>query len=384
VLKHPHEGHLTYAITCALGSHTLRRHWEDDPAYNLGRILRPAPRGDEFKEPTPTAAEARFDKQPALKLVSISCVPERMRFTVEQFTAALGQPVKLVFANPDATDHNLVIVRPDALAEVGMAANEMAKDPRNANSDFVPPEKQALILHATPMIGPTRTSLVHVLRFQAPAEPGVYPFVCTFPGHWVVMNGVMVVANNATEAESLLTATRPKIVNQWKLADFADLTVPRDEQSVARGMQAFVKARCNQCHVVAGHGVNLGPDLTQSIKKYQGLKLLQQVIEPSSEIHEKYQNHQFLLTDGRLISGVINQETPREYSVVTNLLNPNSVTQIRKREIDQQAVSKVSPMPDGLVNVLTREEIVDMLAFLEAGGYQLPGHLQHGHSHARP
>jgi putative heme-binding domain-containing protein len=231
------------------------------------------------------------------------------------------------------------------------------------------------------MIGPTRTSLVHVMRFNAPREPGVYPFVCTFPGHWVVMNGVMVIANSNAEAEALLTATQPKIIQQWKLADFAELKVNHDEQAITRGMQAFVKARCNQCHVVAGHGVNLGPDLTQSIKKYQGQKLLQQVLQPSSEIHEKYQNHQFLLTDGRLISGVIVQETPAEFQVMTNLLTPHSVTRVRKRDVEQKAASAVSAMPEGLVNVLTKDEILDMLAFLEAGGYQLPGHLQHGHGH---
>jgi len=295
-----------------------------------------------------------------------------------------GQPVKIVFTNPDATDHNLVIVRPDALAEVGIAANDMAKDPRNANSDFIPPEKRELMLQASPMIGPTRASLVHVLRFNAPNEPGVYPYVCTFPGHWVVMNGLMVVANNPSQAETLLAAARPKTVNTWTMTDFADLQIPRGEPAVSRGMQAFVKARCNQCHVVAGHGVNLGPDLTQSIKKYQGQNLLKQVIEPSSEIHEKFQNHQFVLTDGRLISGVIVQETPREYHVVTNLLTPNTVTQVRKREVEQKTTSPISPMPDGLVNVLTRDEIADMLSFLEAGGYQLPQHLQHGHSHSVP
>ena len=71
-------------------------------------------------------------------------MPERMLFTVKQFAVTAGQPVKIVFTNPDATDHNLVVVKPDALAEVGMAANEMAKDPRNANSDFVPASKAAI------------------------------------------------------------------------------------------------------------------------------------------------------------------------------------------------------------------------------------------------
>jgi putative heme-binding domain-containing protein len=384
VLKHPRGGHLAYAITCSLGSAPLRRHWEGNAAYNVTSILRASSRTQPLREPTPTASEAQFDSQPNLKAIIVSCQAERMLFTVKQFAVMAGQPVKIVFTNPDATDHNLVIVKPDALAEVGIAANEMAKDPRNANSDFVPPSKRDLILHASPMIGPTRKSLVHVLRFRAPAEPGIYPYVCTFPGHWVVMNGEMVVAKDLADVESMLAARQPSTVKEWTLDDFAELKTSRDEAVLARGMQAFVKARCNQCHVVAGHGVNLGPDLTESVKKLQGRKLLAQILDPSSEINEKYQNTQFVLTDGRVISGVIVKDEPAEVHVMTNLLMPEAITRISRPEIDQQVASKISPMPPGLANILGKEEIIDLVSFLEAGGFQLPAHLQHGHHHPRP
>jgi hypothetical protein len=154
--------------------------------------------------------------------------------------------------------------------------DDTSVDPRNANSDFVPPQKRDLVLHASAMIGPTRPSLVDVLRFKAPAEQGVYPFVCTFPGHWVVMHGVTVVAKDEATAADLLAASLPKIVKEWSLADFPDfarLARPHEEATLTRGMQAFVKARCNECHVVAGHGVNLGPDLAESIKKLKGEEL---------------------------------------------------------------------------------------------------------------
>jgi putative heme-binding domain-containing protein len=146
-----------------------------------------------------------------------------------------------------------------------------------------------------------------------------------------------------------------------------------------RGMQAFVKARCNQCHIVAGHGVNLGPDLVESVKKLQGPKLLEQILDPSSEINEKYQNSQFVLVDGRVITGVVAREEAQEFFVMTNLLTPEVLTRIAKVEIDQRVASKVSPMPPGLANLLTREEIADLVSFLEAGGYHPPGHLQHQH-----
>ena len=158
-----------------------------------------------------------------------------MKFTLEQFAVKTGQPVKLVFTNPDATDHNLVIVQPGALSEVGMAANEMARDPKNANSDFIPESKSSLIIENTPMIGPTRDSLVHVLRFKAPSKPGIYPYVCTFPGHWVIMNGIMVVARDLSDVPAMLAARKPAQVKEWKMKDFSGASFKHDEKAVMRG-----------------------------------------------------------------------------------------------------------------------------------------------------
>lgn len=376
VLKHPRGGHLDYAIVCALGSRTLKPLWEGNPSYNVASILKEANRATELKEPRPTAVQSQFDRQTNLLTTTISCVPERMLFSVPQFVARPGQPVKIIFTNPDATDHNLVFVKPDALAEVGMAANEMARDPRNADSDFIPPQKRDRILHATPMIGPTRTAQVAVLRFHAPKEPGIYPYVCTFPGHWIVMNGNMVVAANRAEAEKLLAARKPTLVREWKMADFNDFATRHDPETITRGMQAFMKANCHQCHVVAGHGVNLGPDLAKVSERFQGTKLLRQIIEPSAEINEKYQNQRFFLNDGRNVTGVIVKEENGEYHVMTNLLTPNTLIRIPRKDVEAKVVSKVSPMPEGLLNTLTRQEIVELVSFLEAG-YTLPAHLKH-------
>lgn len=380
-LNHPAEKHLAYAIQCSLNSHTLRGHWENNPKYNIKSILQKLKRSSVLKEPAPNAAQAQFDNQRDLRTVRISCLPERMLYTVNQFSAKPGQPVKIVFTNPDATDHNLVIVRPGALADVGMAANAMARDPKNANSDFIPASQKNQILHAAPMIGPTRKSQVHVLRFNAPEEPGIYPFVCTFPGHWIVMNGNMVVARNQSDVETMLAGQRPAVVRKWKLSDFPEVATADDEETMMRGMQAFVKARCNQCHAVAGHGINLGPDLTDIGKRFQGTRLLQQILEPSSEINRKYRNFQILLNNGKVITGVILQETPAELKVSTNLLIPNQFVRINRKEVDEMAASELSAMPNGLADVLTRREILDIVSFLQHGGYKLPAHLKHGHHH---
>lgn len=382
VLKHPRTGSVGYAITCALGSRTLRRYWETDPQSEIARLLKAAARETEIREPKPTKAEAAFDRQANLKLVSINCVPERMLFSQTEFVVQPGQPVKLVFTNADATDHNLVIVQPGALAEVGIAANLMAKDPRNATSDFLPPDKSQLIVQATTMIGVGRSAQIDVLRFEAPQKPGLYPYVCTFPGHWIVMNGLMVVAGSERQAQELLASGRPAIVREWSMADFADFEkemLPKTDEVLARGLAAFVKARCNQCHVAAGQGVNLGPDLTESVKQLRGAELLRHVLEPSLKIHETFQSQQFVLNDGRVFTGVVMQETERQVKIAANLLTPNTLTAFSRADIEERVPLTISPMPVGLLNSLTRQEILELHGYLENGDFRLPEHLRKQH-----
>jgi len=383
VFAHPMADHLSYAVTCALGSHSLKRHWEGNPQYDVSKRLKQLQRSNEIREPKVTAKQADFDSQPNVQTVKIGCEPERMLFTVKQFTATVGQPIKIIFSNPDATDHNLVITKPGGLAEVGMAANEMAKDPKNANSDFIPSDKKSLILHASPMIGPTRKSRIHVFRFEAPTEPGIYPYVCTFPGHWVIMNGEMVVGRNPQEIEELKAANAPKIVREWSMNDFQDLAERAtqgkpDEAANMRGFQAFAKARCQQCHVVSGHGVKIGPDLAETVKKLQGKKLLQHILEPSFEIHPQHVSYNLLLESGDVISGAIVKEEDQSYFVQTNALTPDVLTKVAKSEVDEKNISKLSAMPLGLMDTLTKPEILDLLRFLESGPAPVMDH-KHGH-----
>jgi len=385
VMKYPRAGHLQYAIQCALGSEALRKHWENDPRYQIDSILKHASSDSGLNEPRPNSEESKFDMQPKLKTVPISCIPERMRFTVEQFAVKAGQPVKIIFTNPDATDHNLLIAKPGSLGDIGMAANEMAKDPKNANSDFIPTDLTDLIFKATPMIGPTRNAKVHVLRFEAPHKVGIYPYLCTFPGHWVVMRGEMIVVDDLNDVDSILADAAPKVINQWTMDDFPTLNTNHKESTIMYGMQAFMKAGCNQCHKLAGHGVNLGPDLTKIHQRLKGRELLQQILEPSSLIHPEYQTWKFLTSDGQAITGMVKRETNDVIELVTNLLTPDSTITIQKSEIELRLESKISSMPNGIVNVLTKDEILALVGFLESDGYQLPLHLldRHGHQHSK-
>ena len=310
----------------------------------------------------------------------IGCVPERMLYSQTSFTAQAGQAVKLVFTNPDATDHNLVIVQPGSVEEVGMAANEMARDPRNANSDFIPADKRHLILQATPLIGPARAAKVHVLRFKAPAKPGIYPYVCTFPGHWVVMTGSMVVVDETTTEAMLLATVETPVVREWTMADLAPGAAGLKERDVMRGFKVFVDAQCNQCHQVNGHGTALGPELTRVSEKFTGVELLRQVLEPSAVVEEAYRTWLFTKKNGEEVTGSIVAEDDRFVQIRPTLLTPENTIRIPKRQIASRSVSRLSPMPEGLLATLSEDQILDLLGFLEVGGFKVPDGVKHNHA----
>ena len=190
VLDQPAGRHLAYAITTSLGSKNLSRHWQGNERETAVKTwMASAANSTTAKPKKPTVAEKKFDAQPGVQTVRISAIPERLLFTKSKFKVKAGKPVKLIFSNPDATAHNLLILdRETPVAEIGIAGNEMAKDPEAAKKHFIPPDKR--ILWHTKLLPPEAEE---TLRFVAPDKPGTYPYVCTFPGHWVLMQGVMTV-----------------------------------------------------------------------------------------------------------------------------------------------------------------------------------------------
>jgi len=191
VFEKPMGDHLRYAARCALLSADLRSVREGDESRYpaLAAFLKSwDTKKDKPLIPKLNARDAAFDARPDLLTVRIGCLPERMLYDTTSFTVSPGQPVKLILSNPDVTQHNLVIGKPGSLEELGLAGNEMAKDPAGLSKGFIPSSDK--ILHHTRLLdqGTSET-----LRFAAPEARGVYPYLCTFPGHWILMKGEMVV-----------------------------------------------------------------------------------------------------------------------------------------------------------------------------------------------
>jgi azurin len=121
-----------------------------------------------------------------VKIIKIKAIREAMKYDVTEFTVKPGQTVELTFENPDAMQHNLVIVKPKTMEKVGIAADKMMMDEKGAEKNYVPALSE--VLFSTPLITPDQS---FKLTFKAPETVGNYPYVCTFPGHWRLMNGTM-------------------------------------------------------------------------------------------------------------------------------------------------------------------------------------------------
>ena len=118
--------------------------------------------------------------------LQLRAIKNEMRYDQSELVVTAGKPVEISFENTDFLQHNLLIVAPGSLEKVGSSADEMAQRPDGMEKQYIPEIPQ--VLHASDLVDPGQT---FVLRFAAPQEPGEYPFVCTFPGHWRTMNGVL-------------------------------------------------------------------------------------------------------------------------------------------------------------------------------------------------
>lgn len=136
-------------------------------------------------------ANALVPVDPNLQIIRIKSIKEAMKFDLKEFTVIAGKPVELIFDNPDAMQHNLVIVKPKAMDIVGNAADKMITQKDAAEKNYIPNLPQ--VVAYTPLVNPDQTFR---LTFTAPTEPGNYPYICTFPGHWRIMNGVMKVVKD--------------------------------------------------------------------------------------------------------------------------------------------------------------------------------------------
>lgn len=111
-----------------------------------------------------------------------------LQFAQRELRVKAGRGVALTVVNPDSMPHNWVLTRPNALEAVTLLSAKMAADPDAYSRHYVP--ETADILCHTRLIDAGKRTTVY---FNAPKEPGRYPYLCTFPGHAQIMRGVLIV-----------------------------------------------------------------------------------------------------------------------------------------------------------------------------------------------
>jgi len=134
------------------------------------------------RKPNPWAKKVNDSTSVTLK------TGKNLTFAKNQIVVKAGQKIKFKLQNPDVVPHNWVLTKPGTLQDVGLLANRLIASP-DAFAEHYIPKTDDVLIH-TDVVGPGQSQTIY---FQAPDKPGRYPYLCTFPGHWMVMNGVMVV-----------------------------------------------------------------------------------------------------------------------------------------------------------------------------------------------
>ena len=156
---------------------------------------------------------------------------------------------------------------------------------------------------------------------------------------------------------------------QWKLGELVQAANSGlKDRNYKNGRKMFGAAGCFACHRFQNQGGMTGPDLTTAGRRYSVRDLFDQVINPSQVINEQFSAVMVITDNGLVHRGVVVNLNKDGLTLNTDLTDPNKRVNINRNTIDEMSISKTSPMPVGLFNRMTKEEILDLVAYLISGG----------------
>ena len=130
--------------------------------------------------------------------------------------------------------------------------------------------------------------------------------------------------------------------------------------------QMFAVATCFKCHRINQQGGIVGPDLTPAGHRFSTRDLLETIVDPNKAISDQYEATMFLMADGTVVTGRVANLTGGQYMVQEDMIKPGDFRRIEVADIEEMRPSKVSMMPTGLLDNLTREEIIDLIAYMKS------------------
>jgi putative heme-binding domain-containing protein len=164
--------------------------------------------------------------------------------------------------------------------------------------------------------------------------------------------------------------TKPRaFVKEWTTAELLPLLDKASKgRDFSRGKEAYTAAQCILCHRYGDQGGAAGPDLTNVATRFNRRDLLESITEPSKVVSEQFMMTTFTMNDGSMSAGRISQENAEQAVVMTNPFDAAITTTVSMADVKSRELSKASLMPPGLLNTLTEDEILDLLAYLESMG----------------
>ncbi|HAH48658.1 MAG TPA: hypothetical protein DCM07_28220 [Planctomycetaceae bacterium] len=151
--------------------------------------------------------------------------------------------------------------------------------------------------------------------------------------------------------------------SRWKYQDLlAELQQQKKSTlDLKLGAQAYEKATCIKCHRFGKKGEEIGPDLTYVSRRFQQKEVLLSTLFPSHFVSEEYPTYTIVTADGKTFTGMMGAAGPDEIM----LLTPEGKKQmIKKQEVEEIVPVKKSAMPDGLLNLLTKAEVIQLIRYL--------------------
>ncbi|HEY1065727.1 MAG TPA: heme-binding protein, partial [Pirellulales bacterium] len=134
------------------------------------------------------------------------------------------------------------------------------------------------------------------------------------------------------------------------------------------GRKMFAAAACFACHRFGNEGGLTAPDLTSAGRRYSTRDFLDQIVNPSKVINDQFSAVTIETDAGQIHSGVVVNLNGDTLTLNTDLTDPNERVTVDRKSIESLEPSPISPMPVGLLNMLTEDEILDLSAYVLSGG----------------
>lgn len=135
-----------------------------------------------------------------------------------------------------------------------------------------------------------------------------------------------------------------------------------------QGKAMFAATACIACHHFNGDGGNIGPDLTGAGNRYNLRDLLENIIEPSKVISDQYGSEQIEKKDGSILIGRVVVEENGKLFVMASPLAPDELVTVNVSDVKLRTPYPISMMPPALISALNKDELLDLLAYIQSGG----------------